>query len=927
MTERIFDIDVNFLENCNYNASSISKEISLPLQKPDITVQVVNEDQQYYYNDIVTISASVNYDGNSVTNGTIDFYYINDNEAAGNKHLINEEPIDLDKYGNANIQFIPYKDCEVVAIYNGEPYFDNVESNAIIGYTPCKIALNSIPTAIRFKNSPPHFVNPQEDVKLDVEVFDVRDPNNPQPLDYGIVTFAHYDIFDINDPGDGQEHIIGNPVYLIDGQASIKYSPVQEQSDSHSQYNIELIRAVYNFPGNLYGVEWRKYYDMDSTYTSIALLKPNNININTNMSVRDGMFYANTEDPAYLKFTITNEDGEPYTFQENSQLKIYIKKYFEEESPVVKFAQYIYDEEINDYCFKCLVNDNIDTGLYYAYAVALDEHDNYLGNKDTLIVDDPQQITNVDGKDIKDYIYLQSLESQHIYFTVEAVQKDYEINFESSQADHILLERQEPLKLRVTLSSATDPYFNTLLEGKNCYFQCSTLGQTYSSVIQKENEQLYAELDIIKEVIYEDDYGQEHTRLEHGIPINTEYNNDYIFYAYIDTATYHTNEVSRQYVKRLSSAFTLKVRHEPSLELFVQTLNSTYPGKAKYTIVGTNIYYEDIPISLTIDDDVNNDSISLTLNQDNNVLSGYLENLLPTEDMTGHTIKIENNTYNLYDTATTNAISKGALDIILNNYSNEVIASKNTSIVFIVQESSNNNIKQEEVFTDNLTITATKDDLTLTAINTNIESMTNNIINLIANLNLCDDGEWTIQLTYAGNDLYVPINDIESTLNVVRYEPTITFQKNEFFDIYYNMSNAYGTHNNEKVLVIATFTKDDNNKEKIITITDNQGKCVFEKPAQFSIQDWHNYYSNFTIEINPHMMLDTFSNADVDTIIDDFTAYFNPNDHIQCTNEDIVQLFYQFKDNYELCLFTGYDAITESYEMDIDVLEEVEDGS
>ena len=74
-------------------------------------------------------------------------------------------------------------------------------------------------------------------------------------------------------------------------------------------------------------------------------------------------------------------------------------------------------------------------------------------------------------------------------------------------------------------------------------------------------------------------------------------------------------------------------------------------------------------------------------------------------------------------------------------------------------------------------------------------------------------------------------------------------------------------------------------------------------------------------------MLDTFANADVDTIIDDFTAYFNPNDHIQCTNEDIVQLFYQFKDNYELCLFTGYDAIVESYEMDTDVLEEVEDGS
>lgn len=906
MTDRIFNVDFNFLENCNYNASTVNKEIALPLQEPIIVMQQLGQEQ--YYNDIFTIQAHITYAGANVESGTVDFYYINSNDYQTTENKINTEPINVDQDGHATISFIPYHDCIVVAKYTGDPYFANTEATM-------ELTLNPIPTQISFNNTPPYFVNPKDDIKLDVTVQDVRDPEHPKNIDYGVVTFLHYDVFDMNNPRDGEEHVIGNPTYLIDGQSSINYVPVQKEGESNSHYNVELIRAIYNWQQDLYGVNWHKYYHMDSTYTAIALLKPNNININiikrndnnedVELDIENGLFVGSNEDDIVLTFTITDENNEEIIFDENAKLRVNVRGYDNNYEIPTMYAQYI----SSNHQFECHVN-NLRNGIYYAYGVAIDNTGKYLGDNNQVIITDDEgndydNITNVDGKQIKNKIYLQSNETQHLYFQIKAVEQNYNIEFAHDE-DYVILEHQEPLSIRVNFDS-NDISFYDALDGQTCYIKCATLNQTYTTVIQRHDQDLYAIFNISE--IKTDNNDNEY--LEYNIPINLENSNDYIFYAYINTIEYR----SQKYLTKYSDSLTIKVRHNPKLTLSVVPQNSTYPGSVRYTLVGENIYQETIPILLTVDDI--NETYEINLSQEENIAYGYINNLLPMNDP-GHLIRAETDKYNhLMAQQTTGAINKGTLVFDLNAYNNEIITSRDTSVVLGITELNNNNIKDEEIFTktndtiDNINITFTKDNIQMQTTNTS-EQMTDTYLNLVSNVNLCDDGLWNINVRYNGNDLYDTVSQ-NLQIMATRYTPFFTYKRNEY-QLACQITNYANVHNNERILVVATFKHTNEDYFRIINITDTNGYCVFEIPENISNMEWNNNYPNFTIEIDPH--LNVFDSS--------FESYFNDETDYIDPNADIEGLYNQYQNNYELCLFTGYEQTIDTGNINniIDQIEE-----
>ena len=554
MTDRIFDVNVNFLENCNYNASTTNKEINLPLQTPTVTVQPILNGSPCY-GDTIEFEALVQYDNHVVQSGVVSFYYVSVNDVQGTEYLINNVPVDVDIQGNARISFVPYGDCTIIAEYNGDPYLG-------IARGEYAISLNKIPTEITFIDTPPYFVDPQNDIELNVQV---RDARNNNFLDYGIVTFMHYDTF-FDHPTSGEEKVIGNPVYLIDGEGHIKYSPVQNKSrETESNLNVEMIRACYNYDNNLYGVNW-KYYLQDCTWTSIALLKENILNIAIvklendeyyPLDLEHGMFCATNNDDIYIMFNIPG-----YTFHQEDKIKICI-----EGRDDVIYAEY--NEELNVFKRRLI---NLAQGTYGIYGVAIDEDGSYLHSYGNII-------TNVDDINISDNIYLQSTESQHLYLKIEEEERDYTLDFANDE-NYILLNNKQPLTLRLNITS-TDGNEITLV-GQQCYFRCSTLEQTYIRTIQKDNNNnVYVDLDIITE---KTENGI--TTLVENIPLRSV--NDYIFYAYIEQNGKKTS----------SDTIIVRVRENPSLELNIHRTNSTYPGQIKYTLVGNNIYKEQLSIDL-----------------------------------------------------------------------------------------------------------------------------------------------------------------------------------------------------------------------------------------------------------------------------------------------------------------------------------------
>lgn len=894
MTDRIFDVNINFLENCNYNASTTNKNINLPLQKPIVTmltpINISHNGNVFYYGDIIEIETKITYDEQKVTNGYVDFFYINEDDHQGIEHQINDEPVPVDENGNARARFIPYKDCTIIAKYNGEPYFDTAESNL-----SQKITLTSIPARLEFTKVPPYYVDPKDDIELEVSVFD----HNDNPIEYGIVTFLYYDIFEDNS-GDGQEKVIGNPVYLIDGKATINYIPIQYKDfESNSHYNIELIRAIYNYDNNLYGVPWRKYYTSPSAYNSIALLKQNNLNIYFGkevngellpLDIEDGIYVATNEDIITITFQIPG-----YTFSTDSKIRVYL-----DNSSIPYYADYVEvkneNNEVIDGYFKCTIS-GISDGIHYVYGVAEDDNQPYLKTKDGEYI----TITHIANEDydINDQIYLQSTESQRIYFNVTTKESDYDICFETNE-EYIIINNEQPYKVKVLLSNDNDSLFNAILKGNKCYFECPIIGQTYESIIKEQNNQLYAELEIIDD------------ELQYKIPISSIY--DYTFYAYLKTDTYTKTIEGQTYSRTINKHITehplvIKVRNNPQINLSMYVVDNTYPGKIHYTLTGQNLYRDNIVVDLKEDD--SKVQYQPILNQQQTRISGDISDIECGE----HSLQaFIGSPYNIQSDKKIYEISKSGLNISLNYYNNEIITSRNTSLIFGLETENNLPIKAEDLNINRFTAMISKDNIQEPITLRTMENLTSTYVNLIGDASIYDDGVWNICIEYNDDNHYTHTLQ-EFTITATRYEASFdcTLNANDGSITYQIMGDDNTQpHNGEYVLVFSQFTNANDDTITIISITNTQGICIVENPL-LAIPDWQQY-DDCMVQINPkNNLINTWKTCTTDNDI--INAFYNayPNYEIQCTDNDIINLYHQYVNNNKTCLFVGYDQTTTEY--------------
>ena len=318
MLDNNFDATIYYKSNCNYHESIVSKDISLPLQTPSISLNIIspqtNEDV-IYYGDTLIFKATIkhktqNNEEKNVMVGEVTFYYVEDSDALKIPKQINSEPIEVDQNGNAGIKYIPHDSGVVIATYSGEPYFETVSTDD----QTYRIDLNKRPTSIRFiENSGVQLINPEDVIKLSVQVVDEK---TQESIDYGVVTFLNYHGHDISATVDGEEKVIGNPVFLDkNGVATIDYSPIQSANDNELLKNIELIRAVYNYDNQIYGVDW-KYYDSHSDYTAIAITQPGmlNMQIPENLNVGEGgLYYLDQGENLLCSCMIKTTDNETIT--------------------------------------------------------------------------------------------------------------------------------------------------------------------------------------------------------------------------------------------------------------------------------------------------------------------------------------------------------------------------------------------------------------------------------------------------------------------------------------------------------------------------------------------------------------------------------------------------------------------------------------
>lgn len=895
MSDRLFDVNLKFLENCNYNESSIDKEIALPLQSPIMHVTYKNMNTPgrssglVYYNDKIELNANVTYQvDNEMMSvpGNVIFYYINNDDPTQTKHQINTDPISVDYEGNAKAIFMPHKSCVIIAEYDGQPYYGIVTNED----NPTYIELNKIPTKVVFDNFPPYFVKPEEDIQLGVTVTNELDD---QIIDYGIVTFLHYNTYN-----SGEERVIGNPTYLIDGKSYIHYSPEQLE-DTQSSYNIELIRAVYNYNNNLYGVDW-KYYDMSDDYTSIAILRANTLNINmqkregnnyVNLSANeDGLLLAYNTDMICLCFTITDENNNEIVFKNTDTITVYVHNYDTNEQRTLS-AQY----NTSEGNFICILND-LSFGTYAAYGTVIDANGEYV-----QFYDGQKITTSNTGNDINDNdLFLNSTESPHIYFKVEPEESNYNITLTATN-NNVILNTTKVLNKNVLKAMITDNNNNyssndaLLLTGKTCYFYSPTTRQTYKGTIKNQNNQLYGQLN-------------------QNITLNDV--NDYIFYAYLPTATYTAqngnNTLTKTYKQKYSNDITIKARYKPQLLLTVSSINDTYPGRVKYALTCNGIYnVETINVDLLLN---NQTYESFVFTEKQNQATGYIDNIEPGNNI----IKahITTSIYNsVYSDQHNVEITKGSLSPSVNQYSQNLITTRNTNILFGLQEVHNLNIDLNKINTSKFNIQLTKDECTQNITNLIFEQANSQYISIKGNINLCDDGIWTVNFAYNddNNIYYNSCNDTFS-INATRYSPSFEYQQNVNKDTICKIISAdTETHNNEYVLIKATFMNEDEEEIKIINICDNNGNFTIQRPTQItSPAEWATY-DNFNIEINPHdNLMSVFKASNASNVVTNFKNHFNAY-NIQCTDNEIRYLYTQFINNLSLSLFVGYKQATVRY--------------
>lgn len=927
MADDNFTATIYYRKNCNYNESEKTRDVALPLQTPTISLQYITpqtDNDTIYYGDTLLFKAQLKYqkeDGTEsrVKAGEVNFYFIDDTNPNKSLEPINTEPVQVDQDGNAGVQYIPHNNGVVVAKYSGKPYFDDVSTDD----QSCRIELTERPTSIKIiASSGTQVIDPETTITLSAEVID---DITKEPIYYGHVTFLNYHGHNINNKVDGEEKVIGNPVYIdkvaykdendntkYKGIANITYSPIQSATDNDLLKNIELIRAVYNYDNKLYGVNW-KYYKMHSDYTSIAISRDGSLNMEV-PQIKNGDTYS----PIHH-----GDGGLYYIYQgENLYCACQVKTASGEEITNAKVTFTLTDGN-----YEKKIDATVANGKFTVMFTNIPSGDYILSaqiNNARIIGEEVESDNEVIVRSNSNYQittgqYLRSIESDPIYISVKPQKINYDITLTSTETSAQLNASFNKNNIVATFNGTFTEQDAILLNNKKCTFWVSELNKTYEGTLKitKTNNTYTITASPDQNIVF--------TSV-----------NDFSIYAYMEggvfTGQYNGKQIERKYPTIYSpDIVTIKVRNNPTLSLDIKTLSNIYPGEITYYVKGENLIDETVSVDIFLD----NQKINTI--QMNHTIEGNKHINKATEKLTGisagnHTLKAK-----LTDIGFSNLSAEQSFSIDKNSLifslTNLDIPTSATNIISLNLKNADNTIlNSNELTTDKFKVYLRREgEDTLKELNITFDDTINNTKYKVFTITtrIYDNCKWYIAVGFKGTQSYeANYNPSDlSTLSFMEFRasserPCIMKTFDENFNIFgqviYNVvqtkeNNIVTTKNlyfDEQILVINELldNNDPSNSLKFVRITNTQGKYNIIKSIS-SNTEWQQY-TKLKYTINPkHAILNIFKNTTKANAVAAFNQYFNDYNRSTIMDSDILNLYDQAQSMNFVNLFWGYHKV------------------
>lgn len=850
-----------FQENCEYESSTNTRKIAIPKQTVEIDIVIKDNissptrKNTPQYNDKLQFMASVyqTYIGednkphkNPITVGRIQFFYLAD----GTKTPIQLNPDDeneikktclLNNQGNTSIIYRPNRNGQIFAKYIDDNNFYETATSTYLD-------VNLFPIDVKISiDAPPILTNVNDEIELTAHV--TRKDSN-EPIQYGVVTFVHYQTTEDIDAGTN-ERVIGNPVMVEeDGTATIRYIPVQTDNDNEP-YSInppykENIRVIYNYSNKLYGEQW-KYYKEASVWTQIAVCARDSITIgldSTNIDSRHGQHQYDELDDIHLYGIITNKNNNTFPIKQSGTYKANLTFHIKGvhvhpkrvPSNLFQFNNYIienenyqiennnfnyveysedvnatYNEKENKYYFDTTIN-NLLPG-YYTITASCKEQE---GTDDKMY----------DAVDISNVLYVQ----------VNFISASPVIQLSADKNTIRFNEKVPNIKGEIVANLSNNQ--KSILNGQSCDFYIPKLNKRYIGTLIFDDES--------KKLI--------------GTPnsdISFEQIGTYLIYMEIPTGIYTKNFSTSAYhghygdyliISNNSNALLVQVEDNPEITL---KIDKPKTSSVHYTITGANISKPTNINIYLIPVEAGNISMinTITLTPEIYEISDDIMDLDPGD------YKIQLEIQNSDTTVIKNfSIPINILNSTIDDNSKNILGTpQNTISAFLYSKESLQSINTNKI---KAYIQSAETDFNIqNATQATIQStkfMKDGSLNVIVKTGLYEKGEWWLALSYEGGGGFSPIVCKEQKFTTFLHTPNIKLIPCQ--NGYYDIKICYNNNNfidNNALVIHCLFVKNNTEVASGVIITNKEGYGSFDDNKNNNL-NWWNDWNKLILSFSPY---------------------------------------------------------------------------
>ena len=842
---------VTFKENCEYQSSTITRKIALPKQTVEVSISINNLTNSSrnnlinkpFFNDKLEFTAHVyqtytddndQIQENNITVGRIVFYYLPEDSSIPIRLNKDADPevhsCELNSGGNASIVYRPSKKGQIYAQYidDNDFYEGTVSPYYNVDMLP-------IPVTITI-DAPPVLVDVDDEVELTAHV---TNDATGEPMNYGIVTFLHYQTSEDVSAG-RHERVIGNPVMVVDGKATIRYVPV-ETDDYGEPYQInppyrERIVAVYNFSSKLYGEQWR-YYKEERASTDIAICSRNSITLGLNSNIDNEtaqhQYYEGDNIDVYG--VITDKDNHTFPIKTTGDFKANLTLHIRGHHLHPK----VNPDDIDNFNLWYSVSERDYRYIEYSKdinATYVNSEGKYYFNK---VINDllpgyytiTASCTKQSG--IDDKIYDDIDESNILYIQVNHNKRACQITLSSNSNTVHIDETINLLKGEVT--NLPNNYMS-ILNNKRCYFHIPKLNKTYTGTLKYSNNKLIG---------------------ESNEPISFNQAGLYYIYMYIPSGIYtnnfngHNQNTIDFYLKEnISNGLLIQVDDIIKLNLSIDVQKKNSPGSIEYRVKGQyiskpttiNIYLNPI--------DEGNISLVNTVTLTKEVYEFYdtISNIEAGE----YRLEVEavDNTY----TSKNFSININNLQAVVGEDSKEILGTpQNTINVFLY---SRDNIRLIDTSKIKAYIQSADTAFDITkAKQANIQSITmqkDGSLSVMIKTGLYKQGEWWVMISYDGGEGFDKVNCSPQKFKTFLYTPNIKlipYEDRYDIRVYYDNDKNY--INNNLLLIRLQFLKANSPVAQGAIVTDEKGYGSF-KDYKYSSLNWWTDWDNVVFIFEPY---------------------------------------------------------------------------